>query len=130
MRSITFSRGSGQEHLDGAIAIAPANTRSVEGNESRRSVWGRDNVEKQHASRVVVIGNGLVADASGEINVVQSGILRDLRVLGLLGGNERETVPTKDSDPVVGIIEQKLGMHGYLVNINGKVPGIFAIASI
>ena len=77
---------------------------------------------KQHASRVVVIGNGLVADASGEINVVQSGILRfESPGTFWVETNEKRYQP-KIGDPVVGIVEQRLGMHGYLVNINGRCP--------
>ena len=90
-----------------------------------RVVLCGDNVTetvKRHVTRVVVIGNGLVANASGEINVVQSGILRfESPGTFWVETNEKRYQP-KVGDPVVGIIEQKIGSAGYLVNINARCP--------
>ena len=83
---------------------------------------------KQHVTRVVVIGNGLaqvkdpVNNETDEIQVVQSGILRfESPGTFWVETNEKRYLP-KVGDPIVGIIEQRLGMHGYLVNINGRCP--------
>jgi exosome complex component RRP40 len=83
-------------------------------------------IVKKYVTRVVVIGNGLMQvknplnNDTDEIQVVQPGILRfESPGTFWVETNEKRYQP-KIGDPVVGIIEQKLGMNGYLVNVNGR----------
>ena len=65
-----------------------------------------------------------------EIQVVQSGILKfESPGKFWVETNEKRYQP-KVGDPIVGIIEQKLGMNGYLVNVNGRCAAFLPLLSI
>lgn len=83
-------------------------------------------IVKKYVTRVVVIGNGLMQvkdplnHETDEIQVVQSGILQFESPGNFWVETNEKRYQPKIGDPIVGIIEQKLGMNGYLVNVNGR----------
>ena len=81
---------------------------------------------KNHASRVVVVGDGLQT-IEETVRVVKPGTLCFEAPGSFWVETHEKRYQPKVEDPVVGIIESRIGQSGYFVNVRGRCPAILPL---